>query len=135
MARLPVFKHILTVGDLAGVGGDKYSFKAPDIYANIGASLGVVKASADDTTIYKGRLGTQDFAEGKAIKMKCRSQTTDLLGKTKTRDFTVVTALTNVPNAFGHLPEKKINVGGIAGVGSTEWDIKTVRIPRHRRLS
>lgn len=135
MARLPVFKHILTVGDVAGVGGDKYSFKAPDIYANIGASLGVEKASANDTTQYKGRLGTQDFSEGKAIKMKCRSETTDLLGNKKIRDFTVVTALTNVPNAFGHLPEKKINVGGVGGVGSTEWDIKTVRIPRHRRLS
>lgn len=135
MARLPIFKHILTVGDVAGVGGDKYSFNAPDIYANIGTSLGVVKAPDNDTTQYKGRLGTQDFSDGKAIKLKCRSQTTDLAGKKKTRDFTVVTAMGNANNAFGHLPEKKITVGGVAGVGATEWDIKTVRIPRHRRLS
>ena len=135
MARLPIFKHILTVGDVAGLGGDKYSFKAPDIYGNIGSSLGVQKAPANDTTIYKGRLGTQDFSEGKAIKMKCRSETTDLAGKKRTRDFTIVTALTNVPNAFGRLPEKKITISGVGGIGATEWDIKTVRIPRHRRLS
>lgn len=135
MARLPLIKHILTVGDVAGVGGDKYSFKAPDIYANIGTTLGVVKASENDTTIYKGRLGSQDFKEGRVIKLKARAETTDLLGKKKTRDFNIVTAVSNVSNAFGHAPEKKITIGGVGGVGATDWDIKTLRIPRHRRLS
>lgn len=135
MARLPLIKHILTVGDTAGVGGDKYSFKAPDIYANIGTTLKVEKAPANDTTIYKGRLGNQDFSEGRAIKLKCRAQTTDLVGRVKTRDFTVVTGVTNISNSFGHIPEKIISVGGVGGVGATDWDIKTIRIPRHRRLS
>lgn len=135
MARLPLVKHILTVGDVAGIGGDKYSFQAPDIYGNFNGVTGVVKAPNPDNTEYKGKLTNEDFATGQCIKLKCRAKSSNLVGQTTTRDFIVVAAFEKAKNSIANLDSKTITTGGIAGVGSTTWDIATVRIPRRRRFS
>jgi hypothetical protein len=135
MGRLPRVKHIITLDDIAGVGGDKYSFYAPDIYGNFNSDTGVKKVATDDEHTYKGKLNSDDFKDGKAIKIKCRATRKNLAQQTITRDFTIVCATGKLKSALASLEDKKISIGGVAGVGSETWDIRTTRLPRRRRFS
>ena len=129
MARLKLVKHILTIGT------DKYAFNAADIYGNFGGSTGVVKAPENDTTEYKGKLSSDDFALAKCIKLKCRATNTNTSGVKKSRDFTVVSSFDRAKSAIANLDGKTITVSGVSGEGSASWEIKTTRIPRRRRFS
>lgn len=135
MARLPLVKHVITLDDIAGIGGDKYSFYAPDIYSDFNSDTGVKKVAADDDNSYKGKLTSDDFKTGKAIRIKCRASRKNLLQQTIKRDFTVVCTTAKLKSALAALEDKKISIGGIGGVASETWDIRTTRIPRRRRFS
>jgi hypothetical protein len=135
MGRLPLVKHVITLDDIAGVGGDKYSFSAPDIYGDFNSDTGVKKVTSDDENVYKGKLNSDDFKDGKVIKITCRATRKNLAQQTLTRDFKVVCTTGKLKSALAALEDKKITVGGLGGVGGETWDIRTTRIPRRRRFS
>ena len=139
MGRLPLVKHVITLDDVLGVGGDKYSFYAPDIYGDFNSETGVKRATADEEHTYKGKLTNDDFKTGKVIKIKCRATRKNALQQTLTRDFTVVCATGKIKSALAALENKIIGIGGadVGGVKvfSETWDIRTTRIPRRRRFS
>jgi hypothetical protein len=124
MAALKKVKHILTIGS------EKYSFRAPDIYADFGSATGVTKAPTTDNTNYTGKLNKGDFSDGKAIKIKVRAvKTTDKGVIEKTKEFTVISSFEKAKNAVANLDSKKITVDSVT------WDIQTARIPQRRRFS
>lgn len=126
MARLKKVAHILTIGS------DKYSFRAPDIYGNFGSQFGVQKASNPDNTEYKGKLGNDDFAEGKVIKIKARGVQRNTDGAiNKSRDFTFVVPFDKARSALANLESKQVSLPNNGG----NWDITSARIPARRRFS
>lgn len=124
MAALKKVKHILTVGS------EKFSFRAPDIYGDFAGSTGVTKAPTPDNTNYTGKLGSQDFSNGKCIRIKIRGTSTPS-GATSpvARDFTVISSFEKAKGALANLDDKKVVVGNIT------WDIQSARIPQRRRFS
>jgi hypothetical protein len=132
MARLKTVKHILTVGT------EKYSLKVPDIYSDFKAIVGVEKAPSPDTTTYTDKLNADDFANGKAVKIKVRATKKNIVGNsTEKREFTLVCAFAKAQNALANLEGEEISIPGIGGetaIGE-KWIISTARIPRRRRFS
>ena len=92
MGRLPLVKHVVTLDDIGGVGGDKYSLYAPDIYSDFNSETGVKKATADEDSSYKGKITSDDFKTGKVIRIKCRATRKNIAQQTLIKDFTVVVA-------------------------------------------
>lgn len=126
MARLKKIPHILTIGS------DKYSFRAPDIYGSFGSQFGVQKASSPDNTDYKGKIGNDDFAEGKVIRIKARGVQTNTDGQvTASRDFTFIVPFDKARSALANLESKQVQLPG----NSTPWNIASARIPARRRFS
>lgn len=122
---LPKVKHIVTIGS------DKYSFRAPDIYTNVGTLVGVVKAPNPDTTSYKGKIKAADFADGKMIKVKARGTEFEANGTTvrSTKVFTFVVPMEKARTALADIDSKKVVLG------STSYDLGEARIPQRRRFS
>jgi hypothetical protein len=129
MARLPLVKHIVTIGDVLGGGGTKYSIKVADIYADFNGATGVVRAPANDNTIYEGKITSESFSTGQVIKLKARASNTSLTGQKTYRDFNIISTFDKAKNAIANLDEKSITAGG------KTWNIESVRIPRRVRLS
>ncbi len=119
---LPKVKHILTIG------ADKYSFKAPDIYGSVGSTLGVTKAPSPDNTIYTGRLGSDSFSDGTAIKLKARGVSGTGATK-KVRDFTFIVAFEKAKSALATLESKTVTADSVT------YDLTSARIPQRRRFS
>ncbi|WP_309740068.1 hypothetical protein [Chamaesiphon sp. OTE_20_metabat_361] len=121
MAALPKVKHVLTIGS------EKYALRAADIYGDFGGSTGVTKVSDPDTTNYTAKLTSADFANGKAIRIKCTA--TNGTGAAKiSKSFTVICAFEKAKTALANLDAKKITVDG------KTWDITATRIPQRRRF-
>jgi hypothetical protein len=132
MAKLKTVKHVLTIGS------EKYSLKVPDIYSDFKAMVGVEKAPSPDTTVYTGKLSSEDFANAKAIRIKVRALKKNVVGNsTDKREFTIVCAFAKAQNALANLEGEEITVPGLLGntVVGEKWIIQTARIPRRRRFS
>lgn len=121
---LPKIKHIVTIGT------DKYSLRAPDIYATVGPLVGVTKAPTPDTTNYKGKIKSSDFADGKVIKIKSRG---NIIGSggvvTESKMFTFVVPMEKARTALADIDSKKVTIN------SKTYDLGEARIPQRRRLS
>lgn len=121
---LPKIKHIVTIGT------DKYSFRAPDIYAAVGSLVGVVKAPNPDNTSYKGKIKASDFADGKVIKIKSRGNVVAASGAvTESKMFTFVVPMEKARTALADIDSKKITIN------SKTYDLGEARIPQRRRFS
>jgi hypothetical protein len=126
MATAPLrkVKHIVTIGT------DKYSFRAPDIYGNVSAIVGVVKAPTPDTTNYKGKIKAADFADGKVMKIKSKGNIINGTGViTESKMFTFVVPMEKVRTALADIDSKQVTVN------SKTYDLGEARIPQRRRFS
>jgi len=119
MTRLPKVRHILDSE------GQKYSFMAADIYASVGAGIGVTKAPENDNTTYAGRLSPDSFANGLAIRIKA-------LGKAigqPNKDFTFIVSFDKAQEALANIGSKTV------AVDSVTYKLGEARIPSRRRFS
>jgi hypothetical protein len=122
MARAKIVKHIITIGT------EKFSLRAPDIYANLGSATGITKAPTPDNTNYAGKIGSYDFASGKVVRLKARGTRTEG-STTYSREFTIVTTPDKEKAAIAGLDSKQITAD------SKTWDLVGARVPQRRRFS
>jgi hypothetical protein len=121
---MPKVKHTVTVG------ADKYSYRANDIYGDLGGVTGVAKSPNPDNTTYKDSLTAENFSDGIVSRLKARGVQLNTDGTVKaSRDFTIVCATDKIKSALAALPSKTVKVGTIT------WDIVSARVPRRRRFS
>jgi hypothetical protein len=122
--RLKKIKHVVTIGT------DKYSMSAPDIYGNLGSTVGVTKAPTPDNAIYKGKIKNVDFADGKMIKIKSRGTVLNSDGSVKeSRSFTFNVPMEKARQALADLESKSVTVGTVT------YNLGEARIPQRRRFS
>ena len=118
------------VNNTVTIGTQKFSYRANDIYKDLGGVTGVVKSPVPDNTVYEDSITKANFAEGQVIRVKARGVVLGAGGVvTKSRDFTIVCAADKLKAALGALPSKKITVGSIT------WDLVGARVPQRRRFS
>jgi hypothetical protein len=121
MARV---KHTVTIGT------EKYSYRANDVYRNLGGVTGVVVSPNPDNTVYKDSITKENFADGQVIRLKARAISgTPGTASAKAKDFTIVCTVEKEKSALAALPSKTIQIGSIT------WDIVGARVPRRRRFS
>lgn len=128
MAARKKVKHVVTIGGINGVGGDLYSIMLPDIYAGFNGVSGVRKVLANEDLDYKGRINSDDYKDGKVIRIKCRAAIPTIGGQ-RVRDFGVICSVEKLNSGLAALEDKTIIDG------SETWNILTTRIPRRRRFS